>query len=394
MAKKNNPDTTGAIVKQRPATPFVIDEDAVTADIIRAGVTDDVIHKVTMDANHVVDTIGDIDRLVADEGIARVELERVRRVRLDARKLRTTVEKVCKAGRDEANRIRTIWIEREKAVIAKITPAEDSMAYLEQRISDAVEAKKKREAEAAWRRGQIENRVRTMAEHGRTVTFEDMERLDDDEFFGLIRAIRADEAAAREAAAAAQRAAMAEREAQMAAERAAMDAERRRIDAERAELERLKRAEHDRVVSSTAAERAVAADAANREDDAIRDAMQKQRDAVGSFAEAGRIIAAEVGVTLGTPSIGAPSESEFFPSADRADAYRSAEIVSESGAVFAEPSIVERYAEDIESVLVGWRIDVAAPMAGGVRASSDDLLDLARAAFVAGYEAHERAVSG
>lgn len=342
---------------------FVIDEDAIAADLERAGVTDARIAELRDKFSGM--TIAGVDDVVG--------YERVKRARLDVRKVRTTVEKVCKSGREEANKIAKLWIAAEKRIVASVSEIEDALAAEERRVDEERERLEREAREREFRRGQIENRVRMLSELGRTATFEEMERLSDDEFLALVSDIRKAEEAERERLAAAERARRAEEERLIAEERAKLQADRDRLErAIRLEHERAKRLEHERAVTAASADTSAKPDRAP--DLGISDAaVSGMATIVGAFAQ----------------SIGAPTEDEFFPGAERADAIR-----SESGAEFfsgvlsgdeddEDDRLQTRYAV-LRPVVDRWRQDIGAPASGRVLASSADLDELAIRCFLSG----------
>lgn len=68
--------------------------------------------------------------------------KKVHEARMTCVKLRTTTEKICKKGREEAVKVQKEWLAKEKEVIAQITPVEEHLKKQEAAIDAEIEAQK------------------------------------------------------------------------------------------------------------------------------------------------------------------------------------------------------------------------------------------------------------
>lgn len=155
--------------------------------------------------------------------------EAVHKAQMFCRKLRTTTEKVCKAGREEAVAVQKRWIEKEKSIVVRIRDVEDLLAARKNKIDE----EKKRIAEEAERleRERQEAELRAERERQEAERRAELEREQE-----ALRAEReALEQQKRELAEAqrlvAEANAKAEQEAKVKEEKAKLRAEKKKVDA-------------------------------------------------------------------------------------------------------------------------------------------------------------------
>src|ERR1700739_2536063 len=113
-----NPKTNSSMnTKIETTTP-------IDAGLQKQGVTEEALAK--MEAEYSVLTISGIDD---KEGY-----KRVNEARIACKNTRVLTEKFCKAGREDAVKIQKAWIEKEKAIIGRISKTENYLAAQQKAI--------------------------------------------------------------------------------------------------------------------------------------------------------------------------------------------------------------------------------------------------------------------
>ncbi|MBK5202165.1 MAG: hypothetical protein JJE45_00385 [Prolixibacteraceae bacterium] len=107
-------------------------ENIITTELAKQNVTEAVIAKLKKD--YLPLKINGIDD---KEGY-----KKVHDARIDCRDHRVLAEKICKAGREDANKEQKAWIAKEKEVVAKISEVEQHLKTQEEAIDAIIEAQK------------------------------------------------------------------------------------------------------------------------------------------------------------------------------------------------------------------------------------------------------------
>jgi len=196
-------------------------------------------HDVT--AEHLAEIRAKFINLTIDGIDDKAGYQAVHEAHMHCVRLRTTTVKVCKAGREEANRISKEWIEREKEVVRQIEEIEAPLAARKKAIDNAKEAIRL-EAERKQRE-KVEHRLSQLLQCGVVASFDSARLWTDEQFNDELEDAKnkhaeAERIAAEQKAEAERREQEQREEAQrLAAIEAKQLEEKRRLEQERADIE-------------------------------------------------------------------------------------------------------------------------------------------------------------
>lgn len=110
------------------------------------------------------------------------QLEVAQAAAKDLQKTRTTTEKICKAGREESNRISKMWVDKQNAIIDRIAKVEDP-------LDDQIKAYKNREADklkAEELKAKEPMRLNILTSVGVTPETEEWKTMSDEQFLAYV----------------------------------------------------------------------------------------------------------------------------------------------------------------------------------------------------------------